>query len=385
MSLLVRVFELVGLLEDHLVPEASRTDGCAAPFAGANAHTIFQRQHEDLTIADHPCLGRSGGMDNGLDRCLDKGFVHGDFQLELGKEPDMKLGAAINLGVTALAAAAAHVAYGHQVDVTRVQSGLHRFKLLRTDDGDNHFHESILHMCADGGARQLILEEPLQVFTHDRRIAAAEAEAVALHRRDIRINCTEFGRRRRGSDLAQVRPGVDQIAVLHAFNHHGEPPLAIGRNGGSTRLLRLTFRGQLERRSEIEADFAVLAPIQAFAFRPRLQAEAPRHVNDLYQHPGDNKRKDYSHTRRGKLDQHLSDMAVGQFADRVRASRTLLVEYGGAEYAGQKRAKETADTVHAERIERIIVLGELLQANGGIAYQPRQQTDRQSAERRHES
>ena len=89
----------------------------------------------------------SGGVDDSLDGRLDEGVVDCYFEFELGEQADAELGAAIDLGVAALPATAAHVAHRHEVDVVLLQRFLDRFELLGADDGDDHFHERSFRRC----------------------------------------------------------------------------------------------------------------------------------------------------------------------------------------------------------------------------------------------
>src|SRR5205823_4430368 len=104
----------------------SRPDGGRAAFAGADADAVVERQDENLAVADLPGLGGAGGVDDGLDGRLDEGVVDRYFQLQLGQQADLDLRAAVDFRCTALPAAAAHVADGHQVDVAFIQRRLDR-------------------------------------------------------------------------------------------------------------------------------------------------------------------------------------------------------------------------------------------------------------------
>src|SRR5262245_43885319 len=90
--------------------------------------------------------------------------------------------------------------------------------------------------CLDVLFVQRVLEEAMHVFTDAVGIAAAETEAVALHRGEIGIYGFELGRGRGGADLAEARPRADQRIVVGAFNDDREAPLAVGRLGGGPRL-----------------------------------------------------------------------------------------------------------------------------------------------------
>src|SRR5262249_12604491 len=87
---------------------SSGSDGLAAALARANAHAILQRQHKDLAVADLPRFRRARGVNDRLDGGLDEGVVDGDFEFELGQQADLEFAAAVDLGVAALPAAAAH-------------------------------------------------------------------------------------------------------------------------------------------------------------------------------------------------------------------------------------------------------------------------------------
>src|SRR5262249_42032442 len=119
-----------------------------SPLARPNAHRILQRQDEDLPVPDPAGVAGSGGVNDGLNRCLDERVVDGDFEFELGQQADLDFLPAVDLGVPLLPAAPADVRHGHQVDVNRVQGPLHVLELLRPDDRDDEFHES---PCLGGG------------------------------------------------------------------------------------------------------------------------------------------------------------------------------------------------------------------------------------------
>jgi hypothetical protein len=79
-------------------------------------------------------------VDDGFDRGLDEGIIDGDLELELRQQARLILGAAIELGVPLLPAAAADVGDRHQVNVALVERRLHRLELFGADDGHHHFH-----------------------------------------------------------------------------------------------------------------------------------------------------------------------------------------------------------------------------------------------------
>src|SRR5438552_2108315 len=115
-------------------------------------------------------------------------------------------------------------------------------------------HLVTFHVGADRTPAQAVLEESLQALLHQLRVAAAEAEAVALHGGHERVDGAELRGRRLRAGLAESRPGVDQVTVAGAFHDDGEALLAVGRRGGRARRLRRALRGQIQGRPEIEAD-----------------------------------------------------------------------------------------------------------------------------------
>src|SRR5207248_4114902 len=96
-----------------------------------------------FAVAYLSCLRSSRGVHNGFDRRFHKGVVDGDFELQFRQQPHLKLGAAVDLGVAALPAAATDIADGHEIDVALVESGLDGFQLLRADDGHDEFHAGV--------------------------------------------------------------------------------------------------------------------------------------------------------------------------------------------------------------------------------------------------
>src|SRR4051794_40547026 len=72
---------------------------------------------------------------------------------------------------------------------------------------------SLLDAGSDRRADAL-LEEALQVVAHRLGVAAAEAEAVALHGGQVRVDGPELVAGRLTAHLAQVGPDVHQVAVV---------------------------------------------------------------------------------------------------------------------------------------------------------------------------
>src|SRR5207253_67144 len=88
------------------------------------------------------------------------------------------------------------------------------------------------HVSMNRRMLEAILEQALQILTHGRGVAAAEAEAVALHSRDVGIHRPELRRRRGRTDLAEFGPAVDQHIATGALDDDGETLLPVGRDRG---------------------------------------------------------------------------------------------------------------------------------------------------------
>src|ERR1700760_4456964 len=74
---------------------------------GSNAVALFERQYEDLPVADAAGVG-SCGFQNRLDCWLDKFIIDGNFQFHLGDEPDHSSRAAEVFAESPLPSAAAN-------------------------------------------------------------------------------------------------------------------------------------------------------------------------------------------------------------------------------------------------------------------------------------
>ncbi len=115
------------------------------------------------------------------------------------------------------------------------------------------------HASLDGGAAaEMAAEETLHAFFHDVGIAAAEAEAISLYRRHIGINRREIGTGRPRTALAEIRPHVNQIAIIDSFDDDGKPLGAIRRNRRGSWLVHGRLGHEVHGRTQVEANFAVL-------------------------------------------------------------------------------------------------------------------------------
>jgi hypothetical protein len=109
-------------------------------FAGPDADGVIERNHEDLAVAD--CAGFRNAHDGGRD-LLDLVRCHRDFYLELRQEVHRVLGAAVNLGVTLLAAETLGLGDSKAMDADAHKRVPDLVELEWLDDGHDEFHEMI--------------------------------------------------------------------------------------------------------------------------------------------------------------------------------------------------------------------------------------------------
>src|SRR5437867_5785041 len=117
---------LVGGLERALVA-----------LARADAHRRLDRIDEDLAVADVAGLGPAGAHFVDL---VDEVVRNDDLDLDLGKEVDRVLAAAVELGVALLPAEAAHLRHGHPDHPDGGERLLHVVQLERLDNRLDLFH-----------------------------------------------------------------------------------------------------------------------------------------------------------------------------------------------------------------------------------------------------
>src|ERR1700687_1208355 len=110
----------------------------------------------------------------------------------------------------------------------------------------------------------------------------------------------------------------------------------------------------------------MLAAVQAFILRPMVEAKTPRPIDDLDQDEGSDKRVGGRYQSSSQLNLDLRPPAVFQCSQLIRASRPRLPESDRGEAAGQNRAEKSSHSVHAKRIERIVILEEWFQRDGCI-------------------
>src|SRR5262249_10756994 len=117
----------------------ARLQCVAVGFAGANAHAVLDRAHEDLAVAD--LSGFCRGPDH-LDHPIGAVGRDRDLDLDLGQEIHRVFGTAIDLGVPLLSAVALHLAHRDAGDTEICQRLAHLVELERLDDGGDELHRS---------------------------------------------------------------------------------------------------------------------------------------------------------------------------------------------------------------------------------------------------
>ena len=110
------------------------------PASPVRTRHVVDRHGPDLAVADGAGAGR---LDDALDETGRVGVVDQDLDLDLRHELDRVLGAAVHLGVAALAAEALHGRRREPVHTERLHRGLHVVELERLDDCHHEFHSRI--------------------------------------------------------------------------------------------------------------------------------------------------------------------------------------------------------------------------------------------------
>src|SRR5690606_23891931 len=105
--------------------------------AGADAHHAIDSGDEDLAVAD---LARLGRLQHRIDDLVDERIADRNLDTGLRHEVDHVLGAAIQLGVAALATEALHFRDGHARHTDLGQRGAHVVELERLDNRGDQFH-----------------------------------------------------------------------------------------------------------------------------------------------------------------------------------------------------------------------------------------------------
>src|SRR4051795_11510935 len=87
----------------------SHSDRFWAAFSGADTNAVFQRENENLAVADATFRPSAAGFHDCVDCWLDEVLVDGYLKLNFTQERQVQLVAPVNFGVPLLAAEALHV------------------------------------------------------------------------------------------------------------------------------------------------------------------------------------------------------------------------------------------------------------------------------------
>src|SRR5258705_1749313 len=113
------------------------SDRVVAPLAGSDPERFLERRDEDFPIAN---ASGPGGTGNQCHYLVRQRVGDDDLDLDLRQEIHRVLTAAIHLGVTLLAAEAAHLGHGHADDAGARERFLHVVELERLDDRFDLLH-----------------------------------------------------------------------------------------------------------------------------------------------------------------------------------------------------------------------------------------------------
>src|SRR5688572_15762570 len=126
------------IMVGHTVARAApRLKDAVAAFARADADGVFDREDEDLAVADGT---RLRDFDDGLDDAIHFLVGDDDLELALGEKVDAILAAAVELGVAFLASEALHLGDRETLDPDLHQRGLHIVELEWLDECFDFFH-----------------------------------------------------------------------------------------------------------------------------------------------------------------------------------------------------------------------------------------------------
>src|SRR5665213_2646492 len=117
--------------------EALPSKRVRAGLAGADAHDLQQVEYEHLAVTD---LAGVGGFFDRFDHAVDEIVADRRLDLYLRQEVDDVFRAAIELGMTFLAAEALDLGDGDSLDADRRQCLADLVELERLDDGSDKFH-----------------------------------------------------------------------------------------------------------------------------------------------------------------------------------------------------------------------------------------------------
>src|SRR4051812_43349078 len=111
--------------------------GVRPPFPRANPHQVLDGRQPDLPVTD---LAGGCGLDDDVDDVLCVVVRDDDLQPHLRDEVHGVLRTAVDLGVAALPAVAAHLGDRQSLDAEGLECLLHIVELERLDDRSDEFH-----------------------------------------------------------------------------------------------------------------------------------------------------------------------------------------------------------------------------------------------------
>src|SRR3984893_19416606 len=109
----------------------------AVGLAGADPQRVIDRRHEYLPVAD---LAGAGAGGDDLNRLVGEIGRDRDFDPQFGQEIHDIFGAAIDFGMSLLAAITLDLGYRHAMDADGGERLAHLVELEGFDDGNNEFH-----------------------------------------------------------------------------------------------------------------------------------------------------------------------------------------------------------------------------------------------------
>src|SRR5487761_14545 len=121
----------------NALPPAGGSERVGAAFSGAYSDDGLDRHAPDLAVPDP---ARLGGLDDHPDQVVGILVVAEHLEPGLGHQVDLVLGAAVDLGVTALPAVSGRFRHGHAVHAERLQRALHVIELEWLDDCRDELH-----------------------------------------------------------------------------------------------------------------------------------------------------------------------------------------------------------------------------------------------------
>ena len=126
------------------IPDGSRRHlyGIGTALSGADAHHIFKRQNEDLSIPDLAIGSCLPAPDDCLHGRLNELVIDGDFELHLANQIHLVLVAAVHFGVSLLATQALNITDREAEDLHLAQRFLDSLQPRWLDNRNNVPHET---------------------------------------------------------------------------------------------------------------------------------------------------------------------------------------------------------------------------------------------------